>query len=115
MKFDETKVSDKYMKKTIDDVNDEISEFTNGADDVADGAKDLYDAIKKINENPQMNPMMNPLNEGAETLYKRSKDLREAVYDVTDEYLEVEWQNLISILQKIKMLELVITETLRLQ
>ena len=28
MKFDETKVSDKYMKKTIDDVNDEISEFT---------------------------------------------------------------------------------------
>lgn len=102
MKFDETKVSDKYMKKTIDDVNDEISEFTNGADDVADGAKDLYDAIKKINENPQMNPMMNPLNEGAETLYKRSKDLREAVYDVTDEYLEVEWQNLISITPKDK-------------
>ena len=74
----------------------------NGADDVADGAKDLYDAIKKINENPQMNPMMNPLNEGAETLYKRSKDLREAVYDVTDEYLEVEWQNLISITPKDK-------------
>ena len=98
MKFDETKVSDKYMKKTIDDVNDEISEFTKGADDVVKGAKDLSDGIEAFNINGQLQP----LSEGASTLYDNSKDLRDAVYDVSDEYLTVEWENLITFTPKDK-------------
>ncbi len=96
MQFDETKVSDKYMNQIIDDVNDKISEFTKGADKVVDGIKDLYDGINSYNINGQMQP----LSAGVSTLYDNSKDLREAVYDVSDEYLNVDWENLVSFTPK---------------
>lgn len=96
MELDENKVSDIYMKKTIDDVNDEIADFRGGADDVVDGAQKLYQGIAAMTP-PNGNT---ELRDGAHSLYTSAGSLRDAVYDVADDYLTVDWENLITFTPK---------------
>ncbi len=50
MEFDETQISDVYMKKIVDDVNKDIQDFKDGADTAYDGVLDIYDGVSDLSD-----------------------------------------------------------------
>ncbi len=96
MKLDEQKVSDKYMMEIIEEMNDDIDDFRGGAQDIVDGAKDIYEGIDAL----ELPKGQDELYLGAKTLYENTSILRDSVYEVADDYLTVDWQNLITFIKR---------------